>query len=645
MTNSPNDMKRKRDQEGTALSRCLTFGLFCGAIGSLLATACPVHAGQVLAQKPNVIFILADDVGAYDLGCYGSAFHDTPNINSLAARGVRLTQAYTNNPSCSPTRSSILTGLHPARIGITDPSCHFPTVNFKKGLLPTSEEKVLPANGVTRLDTRYTTLAEVLRDSGYRTGHFGKWHLGAKPYSALEHGFESDWPNTAAAGPGGPTSYFSPWLYAPNVKQVPGEHIEDRMAQEAVAWMREHKDEPFFLNYWAFSVHGPWVGKPDYVNWFSKIADPNNPQRNPVHAAMLRSLDDAVGTLVRNLEELGIADRTVIVFYSDNGGTDFLDRDTMMQYGFSSPPTHNGPLRGGKGTIYEGGTRVPGIVVWPGVIKPGTTSGAMFQSMDFYPTLLEMLGAPAPAQPIDGISQVKALRDGVEVRDTVFCHWPHGGGNDINPGWAPSTSVRKGDFKLIRFFADNEDASDRLELYDLSSDPGETVNLVNQAPRITRRLNGLIDGFLRDTDAVLPKSNPNWRGFKDWQATQGTALTSNAGLATVTNEKGRPMLHLRNAPEKTGGKLTLKIQMRTLGPADRGILYWSTSTSAERSKNRKIEFPINKVPGWHVYSLDFTTRSQIKSLWLVSGIDAKEVRIDWIRLSRQNGPLVKAWEF
>lgn len=607
-----------------------------------------LQAGTV--TRPNILFILADDLGAHDAGCYGSVFHSTPQIDALAGRGVRLTQAYAANPSCSPTRASILTGLDPARIGITSPSCHFPELVLGKTLLRAGDDKVYSARGVTRLNTAYQSLAVSLGKAGYRTAHFGKWHLGAKPYSPLEHGFETDWPGTSAPGPGGVNSYFAPWAFAPNVPQVPGEHIEERMAAEAVEWMRQHKDEPFFLNYWAFSVHGPWKARADYVDWFKRAADPLNPQRNPVNAAMTLSLDDAVGTLIRGLDELGIADRTIIVLTSDNGGTDFLDRQTMNRFGFSSPPTSNRPLRGGKGTIYEGGTRVPAIIVWPGVIAPGAVSNAIFQSTDFHPTLLRMAGVPLPDAFIDGIDQTPVLRGGPPRRDTVFCHWPHGGGNEFNPGWAPSTSIRRGNFKLIRFYADGPEYQDRYELYNLQTDPGETKNLFEQSPAKARELKQLMDRHLADRGAVIPRLNPNWREFVKWQAAEGSSLKTGAGIGTVFSISKRPTLHLRTPPERSGGKLRLRVRLRVVGQAESAILSWTTAGSPGVSSDNKLEIPLAAPqPGtpsnWQTITFDFATTSAIERLWLVANTGAETVRIDWIRLSKPDGRVIQSWDF
>ena len=349
---------------------------------------------------------MADDLGWRDLGCFGSTFHRTPNIDRLAQRGVRFTQAYAANPLCSPTRSSVLTGLWPARTGITAPACHLPQVVLEKQLVKGNPNMpVLVANSVTRLKTDYVTLPRVLCGAGYRTGHFGKWHLGAEPYSALQHGFEVDWPHWPGPGPAG--SYVAPWKFpaALKIESKPGEHIEDTVSSHVVKFIRENKDRPFYVNYWPFSVHAPYDAKDELVAKYRQRADSGNPQRNPVYGAMVESLDDGVGRVLATLEECGLTDRTIIIFFSDNGGISWggpgdtvEQKSARFQADMTAPPTSNLPLRNGKASLYEGGVREPCIVVWPGVTKPGTRNDTVIQSIDWMPTLLDMAGVPLPPE-------------------------------------------------------------------------------------------------------------------------------------------------------------------------------------------------------------------------------------------------------
>jgi arylsulfatase A-like enzyme len=456
------------------------------------------------SKKPNVIFILADDLGWSDTELYGTTkFYETPNINRLAERGIRFTNAYSANPLCSPTRASIMTGLEPGRIGFTSAAGHVKNVVLEKKLRKTGKptQKALMAESLTRLDTKYKTLAETIKEAGYVTGHFGKWHMGDEDYSPLVHGFDIDIPHVPSA-PGPPGGYMAPWAYPDNLDfdpHMPNEHIEDRMSEEAIAFLEEHKDEQFFLNYWAFSVHGPWQGKAELIEKYKRKADPDNPQRTPVYGAMVQSLDEAVGSLLDAVDRLGIAENTIIVFYSDNGGCMYATVDGI-------PPTSNLPLRNGKATIYEGGSRVPCAVIWPGKIEPNSSSDALITSTDWYPTLLAMLDIKKPeGLQLDGYNQLPALLGESGPRERVFCHFPH---YFPKPQNIPSIYVREGDWKLIRFFCDNNDQSDRFELYNLKDDIGETKDLSKENLKKVKKLNKLISNYLKETEAVVPVPNP-----------------------------------------------------------------------------------------------------------------------------------------
>ena len=285
----------------------------------VLNSATPVLAADA-PKRPNILFILADDLGWMDTGCYGSTYHKTPNIDALARRGMRFTQAYAAHANCSPTRASILTGLWPARLGITMPSCHLPEERLEEKLetkAPASQKTLQPITA-TRLKTDYFTLGKALKEAGYRNGHFGKWHLGPEPYDPLHHGFDVDFPHYS--GPA-PPSYLAPWKLGKGMPDgKPGEHLEDRVADEVIKFITENKDRPFFANYWCFSVHGPIEGKQKLIDEYDRTADPENQHHNPVYAAMVQTLDENVGRVVKAVDDLGLADRTIIVFFSDNGG-------------------------------------------------------------------------------------------------------------------------------------------------------------------------------------------------------------------------------------------------------------------------------------------------------------------------------------
>ena len=607
--------------------------------------------------RPNIIFMLADDLGWRDVGCYGSTFHETPNIDRLATRGVRLTQAYAASPLCSPTRSSIQTGLYPARTGITFPVCHQPQVQLEKRLVPGAQPnvRVLNADSLTRLKPDYLTLAEALREAGYATAHFGKWHLGFNQqknpgdhYEPMDQGFESDFPHTPAA-PGPGSGYFAPWKFIKNppLDAPPGTHIEELMSAEAAKYIRAHKEKPFYMNYCAFSVHEPWNARRDYVEHFKAKCDEKNPQHNPVYAAMVKSLDDAVGRLLAAVEEAGIADRTIIVFFSDNGGYAYPPKATDPEGFADQPATSNWPLRSGKASIYEGGTREPCIVVWPGKTKAGTTSDALFQSVDWYPTLLAMCGLrPHADLKLDGCDQVPVLLGGGAVRDRVFCHFPHGNHSiaQTMPGFLPSTYVRKGDWKLIRFFGDNDDGSDRLELFNLKGDVGETKDLAAEKPELARELNGLISAFLRDTEAVVPVRNPNYGAIAatpaeplcGWKP-RGCLASSKDGILTITGTNAAPFLGV--SPELNGpAEAKLRVRCAHDGAGKVELLPRSKIEADAQ------QFPFTlKAGDWQEISVELPVPGPLYILRVYLPAQQQPVEIDWIELKSDDQK--KRWNF
>ncbi len=454
------------------------------------------------AQPPNVIVILADDLGWSDTTLYGNTtFYQTPNIERLAKRGMTFTRAHSASPLCSPTRSALLTGLSPARTGITTPNCHVPQVVLQAttGKKAPPDQKAIMPDPPTRLKPEYRTLAEALKDAGYATAHFGKWHLGPEPYSPLQQGFDVDLPHTPGPGPAG--SFVAPWKFANFKEKSPGEHIEDRMAAEAVAWMEQQAAKPFYLNYWMFSVHAPFDAKKANIEKHRARIDPKDAQRSPTYAAMIESMDDAIGTLLDALDRLKIADNTIIIFTSDNGGNMYNEVD-------GTTPTSNRPLRGGKATMFEGGTRVPGVIVWPGIAAAGSRSDAIIQSEDYYPTLLEGLALkPAEGQRFDGASILPALKGDSLAGKAVFQYFPHN--NPGVPDWLPpAVSVHRGDWKLIRIFHGGEKGAHRHLLFNLRDDLGEKNNLAAQKPELVTDLDSLIGKFLADTKAVVPVPNP-----------------------------------------------------------------------------------------------------------------------------------------
>lgn len=472
----------------------------------LLSSLCGVGVNAFAAPETppmNVVLILADDLGWSDTTLYGTTtLFETPNLERLAQRGMTFTHAYSASPLCSPTRASILTGRNPARLGLTNPNCHLPHITLEATPAPDAApgRKATDLRGVSRLDTIYPTLGRQVKAAGYATAHFGKWHLGAPPYSPLEHGFDVDIPHWPGPGPG--RSYLAPWSFDTLTENYPGEHIEDRMAEEAVKWMRSlPPDQPFYMNYWQFSVHGPWQAKQELIDYYRGKIDLTTLQNSPTYAAMVHSLDEAVGTLLDEIDRLGIADRTAIVFLSDNGGNIHSLVDGTV-------PTCNAPLRGGKATVFEGGIRVPGVIVWPGVTRPGTRSDARIQSTDLYPLIHNLLDIPLPPDyAIDGEDFTPALRGETWERSRpMITYFPHTVG--VHDWLPPSMAVHSGDWKLVRLFFQGEKGAHRHLLYNLAEDIGETTNLVAAHPERVAAMDRFMEDYIRDAGVVVPIRNP-----------------------------------------------------------------------------------------------------------------------------------------
>lgn len=473
--------------------------------GLLLGTGACISDSPAPAEEDrlNVVFILIDDLGWADTEVYGSEFYETPHVNQLAEDGMRFTRAYAAAAICSPTRSSIMSGKHPARLNQTD---------WIPGVEPSPEHRLRTVQDSNHLPLDEVTIAEALNRNGYVTAHMGKWHLGAEGHQPEDQGFDV---NVAGNRHGSPPDYF--WPYEDGDYQLEGlaetgeegEYLTTRLGEEAAAFIEKHREEDFFLHLAHYAVHTPLQAPDSLVQKYRAKADtmerPDRPvtgeehghewllvQNNPVFAAMVETMDRTVGTVRDALREAGIAEETVIVFSSDNGG---LATD--------HPSTSNVPLRAGKGWMYEGGVRVPLIVHWPGVTAPGSTSDTPVSSTDFYDTIAEMTGTAVPGtQGIDGRSLVPLLRQtGSLDRERFYWHYPHyhGAGN------TPSGAIRSGAYKLVQYFATEE-----VELYDLSRDRREQNDLSGQRPALTDSLRTQLQSWRDRVDAQMPEKNPNY---------------------------------------------------------------------------------------------------------------------------------------
>jgi len=446
----------------------------------------------VRAEKPNIVFVLADDLGWADVGYQGSTFHPTPNIDALARRGLVFTNAYASSPVCSPTRYSFLTGQNPARHGMTkalNPSV-VGGVPGEATSGPEDREWWEPVLQDHIPDTE-TTITERLRAAGYRTGIIGKWHLGA-PQAPLQ-GFDV---SIATDVLGGPASYFSPYEIPGFPEGPEGEYITERLTDEAVTFIEQRGDRPFFLFLSHFAPHSPWQARAELVAKHEARIDPDAAQKNPIYAAMIESLDDSVGRIVAALEVNGLSENTLLVFASDNGALTqrWLRRRSKHRTLFEI--TSNAPLRGGKGKLYEGGIRVPTIACWPGVIEPGRCD-VPTDTTDYYPTFLELCGLAPRGETLDGVSLMPLLLgDGVLAREALYFHFPH---------QTLVCALRRGDEKLVHHFGG------ATELYDLSSDPGEETNLFDERSDRALELKDELFTWLRGVGARFPVRNPSYQ--------------------------------------------------------------------------------------------------------------------------------------
>jgi arylsulfatase A-like enzyme len=468
--------------------------LFVLAAGGLRAVAAADPA------RPNIVLILADDLGWADVGCHGADLHETPRIDALARDGLRFTQAYAMSV-CSPTRAMLLTGRHAARLGLT--------IWIEKTLRPPDTGRpLLEARSRHDLPRTEITLATRLRAAGYLTALIGKWHLGDGDHFPEAHGFEV---NIGGTHWGAPATYWWPYhgpitarneagvivnseyRYVPHLEfGRPGEYLTDRLTDEALRVIDRAEGRPFFLYVPHYAVHTPIEAKPAEVEYFERKLRPGLRHQNAIYAAMVKSLDDSVGRILDHLRLRGLEKNTVVIFSSDNGG--FIGRSA----GQTTPVTSNAPLRSGKGSVYEGGIRVPLIVKWPGITSPGRECHEPVMLADLFPTLARFDGPTATT--LDGIDLMPLLQNPSARlgREALYFHFPH-----YHPTTTPVSAVRAGDWKLLEYFEDG-----RLELYNLARDPSEQTDLASRERERVSALRTRLDQWRRAVGAELPTTSP-----------------------------------------------------------------------------------------------------------------------------------------
>ncbi len=478
------------------------------ATSALLSTSVLSHELDEKNKRPNIVFLLMDDMGWKDIGALGSDFYETPNVDRLAREGITFTNAYANAPNCAPTRACIMSGQYSPRHGI------YTVGSSERG--NAALRKLIPVENNTTLPSDQFTMAEALQAAGYATFHGGKWHLGeGKETGPQGQGFDVNIGGCHKGSP--PGGYFAPWK-APNLEDVPkGTHLCDYITGQALQFIDEHQNRPFFAYIPFYDVHTPLQAKEELIRKYEKKKKANEKKGiqtqhdYPVYASMVENTDTNIGRILKKLDDLGIADNTVFFFFSDNGG-----------YGGA---TNMRPLRGCKGMLYEGGIREPMIVRWPGKIAAESSCDEPVISIDFYPTFLEIAGIPKPENKLlDGKSIIPLLfQTGTVERDAIFWHFPcylqnipKGFEQDSHDGiWrtSPASAVRKGDWKLIEFFEDGA-----IELYNLKTDFGERKNLAETMPEKARKLHKVLKAWRRKVQAPVPtEMNPDYDPKAVWK--------------------------------------------------------------------------------------------------------------------------------
>lgn len=453
---------------------------------SIVLFANPVRAADnAKASRTNVVIIMADDLGYTDLACYGSKYYETPHIDRLASQGMRLLNHH-HCPNCAPTRASLMSGQYGPRTGV-----------YTVGSIDRFDWKsrpLRPVDNVTQLPLDRNIFARQLKQAGYTTGMFGKWHLGEKgDYHPGQRGFDEA---IVSAG-----AHFD-FDTNPDTEHRAGQYLADFLTDRAVDFIRRNKSKPFLLYLPHFGVHAPLDAKPDLTKRF-KAKPGVGGHSNPTYAAMIASIDESVGRVMQTLDELKLTDNTVLIFTSDNGGVGGYVREGITRGG--GDITDNAPLRSGKGSLYEGGTRDPFIVRWPGVVPAGSTCNVPTIHVDLYPTVLEIAAAPRPSHVLDGESLVSLFRQpqGKLIRNAIFQHFP--GYLGAGPGFwrtTPVSLIHSGDWKLMEFLEDGH-----LELYDLSKDIGETNNLASAMPDKAKELHARLVAWREEVKAPMPKPN------------------------------------------------------------------------------------------------------------------------------------------
>ena len=606
----------------------------------LLFVILHLHAKEATdkpVKKPNVIFILADDLGWKDLACYGSDFYETPNLDAFAESAVLFTDAYSASPLCSPTRASILTGQEPGRLRFTTATGHLDQVVLDPKETSTGPAyfKAATPQTRTRLPNEYLTFAEVLKQNAYSTAFMGKWHLGREPYIPENQGFDVVVGGREHPGPPRPGGFFAPWD-CETLPVVPeGTHISDVLTDEAIKYISDKKDDPFLLCLWYYDVHAPFEAKEALKKKYEEKLSPENIQRCPTMGAMVETLDNSVGRILQSVKDLGLEDETIIVFTSDNGGNMYDGPDCTT-------PTNNYPLRAGKGNNYEGGVRVPLIVRVPGVTKAGAKSEVVTSTVDHYASLLELLDIPFPEGLVtDGVSYVDALKGKKYERKPVYSAFCH---HTVATGNRPNIGMRQGPWKLYKFYFDGPNQEHRYELYNLDEDIGETNNLAEKMPERVLEMTSLLDAHAEEAGILLPQKNTIYSGnvADAWQGSEDTKISVvNKTLKIVSNGK-KPSVETVFTPNVNNCTFFLKFKMKSTSDGE-GCIYWKEQGEKEYSDKKSKSFAAVHDGKWHQYRVPISLTGNLSTIKIQPSTNKGEIELSNIELVTEEDYYIRDW--
>ena len=588
-------------------------------------------------EKPNVIFILADDLGWKDLGCYGSDLYETPELDALAASGMKFTDAYSASPLCSPTRASILTGKEPGRLRFTTPAGHVPNVVLD----PQESDKSDPwykgatPQTRTRLPNEYLTFAEVLKAEGYATAFMGKWHLGREPYIPENQGFDVVVGGREHPGPPGPGRFFAPWDCSTLPVAPEGTHISDVVTDSALSFIEKKKDEPFLLCLWYYDVHAPYQSKEELKEYYAGKIGPEHIQRCPTMGGMIGNMDWNFGRLADKLEALGLEKNTIIIFTSDNGGNMYDGPD-------GTTPTNNHPLRAGKGINYEGGTRVPLIVKVPGLTKAGSVSDVVVSTVDHYSSILELLHVPYPDTVFtDGVSYIPALEGEKYVREPIystFCHYTPATGGRAN------ISMRHGPWRFYKFYFDGPEREHRYELYNLDDDIGEKNNLANEMPEKVQEMLSQLDAHADEAGILLPRLNQNYSGnvADAFQGSEETKISVSDKVLSIESSGTSPWVETVFTPHISDATFLFRFEMRSDSKGE-GLLFWKGAGDKDYLPERSTAYAVDHDGQWHSYSVEMPLGASLRGIRIQPSHGEGRMDIRNIELVTSAGYYIRDW--